>query len=85
MELVDAYNCVYSVTPTNIPIVTHPKNASGYVDKNIIVIGGMSGIGAKGCLGYGVIGANLITGQAGESSKIYKRAVRKLGDLDNQL
>lgn len=51
LELVDAYNCVYSVTPTNIPIVTHPKNASGYVDKNIIVIGGMSGIGAKGCLG----------------------------------
>jgi len=85
IELVDAYNCVYSVTSTKIPLVTHIKNEFGTLDKDIIVIGGMSGVGAKGCLGYGVLGANLITGKAGESSKIYKRALRKFGSPSTRL
>ena len=81
IELVDAYNCVYSETPTKIPLVGTIKDKFGILDRDIIVIGGMSGTGAKGCLGYGVIGANLITGKAGESTKIYKKAVRKFGSL----
>lgn len=85
IELVDAYNCVYSETRTKVPLVTHIKNEFGALDRDIVVIGGMSGVGAKGCLGYGVIGANLITGNAGESSKIYKRAVRKFGSPGNRL
>lgn len=85
LEVVDAYNCVYSVTSTNIPLVTHIKDKSGALDKNIIVIGGMSGIGAKGCLGYGVIGANLILGKAGAASKIYRKAVREFGSPSTRL
>ena len=85
IELVDAYNCVYSETKTHVPLVTHIKNKYGSLDKDIVVIGGMSGVGAKGCLGYGTIGANLITGKQGESSKIYRRAIRAFGSPETRL
>ncbi len=85
IELVDAYNCVYSETRSKVPLVTHIHNKFGSLDTNIIVIGGMSGVGAKGCLGYGVIGANLILGKKGESSKIYRRAVKAFGSPSTRL
>ena len=85
IELVDAYNCVYSETKSQVPLVTHINNQYGSLDKDIIVIGGMSGVGAKGCLGYGVIGANLILGKKGESSKIYRRAVKAFGSPSTRL
>lgn len=79
IELVAAYNCVYSVTRSEIPLVMNVQNAYGSLDKNIVVIGGMSGIGAKGCLAYGAIGANLILGKTGNDSKIYRKAVKAFG------
>ena len=85
IELVDAYNCVYSETRSKVPLVTHINNKFGSLDTDIIVIGGMSGVGAKGCLGYGVIGANLILGKKGESSKIYRRAVKAFGSPSTRL
>lgn len=77
---VENRNCVYSVTRSEIPLVTQIFNKYGTLDPNIVVIGGMSGVGAKGCLGYGLLGANLITGQKGPSSKIYRKAVRAFGN-----
>jgi len=74
------YNCVYSVTRSEVPLVTPIFNKYGSLDANIIVIGGMSGVGAKGCLGYGMIGANLITGKKGEASKIYRKATKAFGN-----
>jgi len=85
IEMVDAYNCVYSETRTKIPLVTPIYNKFGSLDNNIIVIGGMSGTGAKGCLGYGVIGANLLLGKQGETSKIYRKAVREFGSPGTRL
>lgn len=79
IELVDAYNCVYSVTRTEVPLVTPILNKFGSLDKNIVVIGGMSGVGAKGCLAYGVLGADLILGKKGEASKMYRKTVKVLG------
>lgn len=79
IEVTEARNCVYSITKTNIPLVTPIFDKFGSLDKNIIVIGGMSGIGAKGCLGYAVIGANLILGKE-ESSKIYRKAAKAFGN-----
>ena len=80
IECVKYRNCVYSVTRNEIPLVTNIFNRYGSLDKNIIVIGGMSGVGAKGCLGYGMIGANLILGKKGESSKIYRKAAKAFGN-----
>lgn len=80
IELVKTYNCVYSDTSTNIPLVTNIFNQHGSLDKNIVVVSGMSGVGAKGCLGYGLIGADLITGQQSSTKKIHRKAIRILGN-----
>lgn len=79
IELTEAHNCVYAMTRSKIPLVTPIFDRFGSLDKNIIVIGGMSGIGAKGCLGYAAIGANLILGKE-ESSKIYRKAAKAFGN-----
>ena len=70
------YNCVYSVTKTKIPYVTNVLTKEDTVDKGIVVVGGMSGIGAKGCLAYGLLAADLLLGIQ-ESSKIYQKARKK--------
>ena len=81
IEQVNAYNCVYSDTRTKVPLVTPIFNEFGRLDSNIVVIGGMSGIGAKGCLGYGAIGANLILGNQEEAKKkIYRKAEKAFGN-----
>lgn len=80
IELVSHYNCMYSMTRNEVPLVSHIFNRYGSLDKNIVLIGGMSGVGAKGCLGYGTIGANLILGNPEESSKVYRKAVKAFGN-----
>lgn len=80
IEFVGTQNCVYSMTRTEVPLVTHIFNRYGMLDKNIVVIGGMSGVGAKGCLAYGTIGANLILGNPEEPKKMYRRTAKALGN-----
>lgn len=78
-------NCLYSMTRSEVPLVTYINNRYGSVDRNIVVIGGMSGVGAKGCLGYGTIGANLILGNPEESSKIYRKSAKAFGNYGVRL
>jgi len=80
IECIGYRNCLYSMTRTSIPLVTPIFNRYGSLDKNLVVIGGMSGVGAKGCLGYGTIGANLILGNPEESSKIYRKSAKAFGN-----
>ncbi len=80
IEVVESYNCVYTETRSKIPLVTNIFNKYGSLDTNIVVIGGMSGIGAKGCLAYGSIGADLLLGKKGKSKKMYRKAVKAFGN-----
>ncbi len=79
IEYVEGYNCVYAVSNTKIPFVTHIFDQDGVLDKDIIVVSGMSGVGAKGCLGYGVLAADLLLGK-GETNATYRKAVRAFGN-----
>jgi len=79
IEYVDGYNCVYAVSKDEIPFVTHIFDQDGVLDKDIIVVSGMSGVGAKGCLGYGVLAADLMLGK-GESNATYRKAAREFGN-----
>lgn len=72
------YYCVYSVARSKIPYVTNILTKDRSIDKDIVVIGGMSGIGAKGCLGYGLLGADLLLNVT-NSSTIYKKARKAFG------
>ena len=84
IECTDSYNCVYSVSKTEIPFVTNILTKNNIVDKDMIVVGGMSGVGAKGSLAYGMLAANLLLGIE-ESSKIYQKTKKELGNSQLRL
>lgn len=77
--LVDAYSCVYSLSKSEVPYVTAIVDKNEKVDHNFIVLGGMSGVGAKGAMSYGLIAANLMTQRSGLDDPKYAAAVEALG------
>lgn len=77
LEFYSGYSCVYSMTKTETPYVTNIIHDSA-IDPNFVLAGGMSGIGAKGSLTYGLIAANLLLNKK-ETSPIYNKTVKALG------
>ncbi len=77
LEFFSGYSCVYSLTKTEIPYVTNVIQDSE-IDPNFVLAGGMSGIGAKGSLTYGLIAANLLLNKQ-DTSFMYEKAVKALG------
>jgi glycine/D-amino acid oxidase-like deaminating enzyme len=88
LEFTKGYSCVYSLTASEIPYVSQAINDSKEVDSSFVLVGGMSGVGAKGSLAYGLIAADLVLGNENKSS-MYQKAKSALGtqrlinDLNN--
>jgi hypothetical protein len=78
LQFVRGYSCVYSLTESEIPYVTNAITKDMEVDSNFVLVGGMSGVGAKGSLAYGVIASNVLLGKIG-TSMMYKKAEQALG------
>ncbi len=78
LEFSHGYSCVYSLTNTEIPYVTNAIMNEEEKDPNLVVLGGMSGVGAKGAMTYGLIGANLLLDKT-EDGKMYNNVVEELG------
>ncbi len=78
LEYDRGYSCVYSLTESEIPYVCHSIRNNTEVDSSFVLIGGMSGVGAKGSLAYGLIAANLILGND-NNSLMYQKAKSALG------
>lgn len=78
LQFIDGYSCVYSVTQSEIPYVANIISEDGEIDPDFVLVGGMSGIGAKGSLTYGLIASNLLLQQTG-SSAMYQKTVQALG------
>jgi len=72
LKFYKGYSCVYSLTESEIPYVTNVLNDNDQLDPNFVVLGGMSGVGAKGTLTYGLIGANLLLEKRGTISNVSK-------------
>jgi len=72
------YSCVYSLTETGVPYVTNAVNDKNEIDPNFVIVGGMSGIGAKGSLAYGLIATNLLL-NIEDTTKIYQITKTALG------
>ena len=56
------YSCVYSLTENEIPLITPIRKENNEPDSSFVVMGGMSGVGAKGCLAYGRFAAKTLLG-----------------------
>lgn len=80
LEFYDGYSCVYSLTKSEVPYVTNLPMVDGTFDKNSVLVGGMSGIGAKGAMTYGHIAANLLLGKEGTNEPIYSVTKNALGN-----
>ncbi|MBX2814425.1 MAG: FAD-binding oxidoreductase [Saprospiraceae bacterium] len=78
LELVDQYSCVYSLTKSEVPFVTPIPDASGAPNRDFIVLGGMSGVGAKGAMTYGLIAANHLT-NSHEDGPMYNEVRKAIG------
>ena len=62
LQFHDDYSCVYSLTESEVPLVTPIIGDDGNPDTTFVVLGGMSGVGAKGTLTYGKVAADLMIG-----------------------
>ncbi|NNL16517.1 MAG: FAD-binding oxidoreductase [Flavobacteriaceae bacterium] len=88
LEFDRGYSCVYSLTESEIPYVSQAVNNYKEVDSSFVLIGGMSGVGAKGSLAYGLIAADFVLGND-NNSLMYQKAKSVLGtqrlmnDIDN--
>lgn len=88
LEFTSGYSCVYSLTASEVPYVTHAINNGYEVDFSFVIVGGMSGIGAKGSLTYGLIASNLLLNRD-DPTAIYQktnaalRTERLAKDLQN--
>ena len=78
LEFVRGYSCVYSLTKSEVPYVTNIIKKNGEIDRNFVLVGGMSGVGAKGSLTYGLIASNLLLNKE-DTSAIYQRTKLALG------
>ena len=77
LEFYSGYSCVYSLTESETPYVTKVIHDSE-LDSNFVLVGGMSGIGAKGSLTYGLMAANLLL-EKKDTSAIYQKTKDALG------
>jgi len=78
LNYLSGYSCVYSLTETEVPYVTHVRGGLGEPDPNLVVIAGLSGVGAKGALAYGLIAANLLLGED-DPHPMYQKAKTAFG------
>ncbi len=78
LEFTRGYSCVYSLTSSEIPYVTNAIKNGTEVDSSFVLVGGMSGIGAKGSLTYGLIAADLLLGKR-NNSEMYQKTKVALG------
>lgn len=78
LEFTKGYSCVYSLTESETPYVSHALKNRTDIDSSFLLIGGMSGIGAKGSLAYGLIAADLLLGNENDSF-MYQKTKTALG------
>lgn len=67
----NGYSCVYSLTESEVPIVANLPTKDGGFDPNAVVLGGMSGVGAKGSMTYGKIASDLLLANEEEEEEDY--------------
>lgn len=73
------YSCVYSLTDNEVPLVTPVLGEGSELDKSLIVLGGMSGVGAKGAMTYGLLASDILKNQESRADTMYSHARSVMG------
>ena len=72
------YSCVYSLTSTEVPYITYIPDKTGQKIENLVMMAGLSGVGAKGALAYGELASALILNQEPIGSAM-KNVMKEMG------
>lgn len=81
IEFHSGYSCVYSLTNSEVPYVINLPLKDGSLDGSAVLVGGMSGVGAKGTMTYGLVATNLLLGKdVTKEDRIYKITQKALGN-----
>ena len=78
LQYTGGYSCVYSLTDSEVPYVSPLPDSTGTPRDNFVVLCGMSGVGAKGAMTYGLLGANLLLGRE-DSDEMMKTIKTEMG------
>lgn len=78
LQYVHGYSCVYSLTGSEVALVSNLVNEERMPDPNCVIVGGMSGVGAKGALTYGLMAKNLLMDED-DSDPMYQRTKTAMG------
>ncbi len=62
LQYLEGYSCVYSLTKTEVPYVSNLVDDQGNKVEDFVFLGGLSGVGAKGAMTYGLIARDLLLG-----------------------
>ena len=73
------YSCVYSLTDNEVPLVTPVLGEGSQLDKSLIVLGGMSGVGAKGAMTYGLLASDILKNQESRTDTMYTHVRSVMG------
>lgn len=77
-DCLDTYSCIYTLSNNEVPYVTNLLHQNRSIDPNVVVIAGLSGIGAKGSLAYGKFAADLLTGKD-DPAYMYQKCKSAMG------
>jgi len=78
IELIKNKACVYTMSTNEKPFVTQLISENRNIDKNAIVIAGLSGLGAKGSLGYGFLATQSLL-QKTNDDPMFLKTINELG------
>ncbi len=68
-EYVDGRSSVYSMTKNAVPYVSQVPDESGAAIDGLVMLAGMSGVGAKDAMVYGLMAANLVLDRQDEEMR----------------
>lgn len=78
LNFIKGYSCVYSLTESEVPFVTPIMSEDDSPNDRFVVLGGMSGVGAKGAMTYGLIAANILN-EKNVNDSVYNTVKKELG------
>lgn len=73
------YSCVYSLTKTEVPYVSYIPNEEGQNGEDLVALCGLSGVGAKGAMTYGLMAAKLVQQLPEKQDSMLAQIMERMG------
>lgn len=79
LEYTHGYSCVYSLTKTEVPYVSYIPDEEGQNREDLVALCGLSGVGAKGAMTYGLMAAKLVQQLPEKNDSMLIKVMARMG------